>query len=260
MRVLIVVDETPYYVPAFMDELCAALEQRGASVHSLIVTRVPKKADLGLYIMRNYRQLTLWELLYFGVTRISFSLLAALFPRGLGGSHFSVASVCRTHGIPYGTLKDSINDSGSLARIRSLAPDVIVSSNSLIFGPELLGIPRLGCLNRHSSLLPSYGGLWPVLHAIARGEEKVGVSVHTMVPQLDKGNVLAQEVIEILPREPLTQIYQRCFSASAALVVAAIEELEAGGEGPSERYSESYYSFPTDEDWQAFRKNGGRFA
>ncbi len=259
MNVLIVVDETPYYVPAFMDELFSMLAARGATVQVMIVTRVPEKSDLAGYIMRNFQQLTIWELLYFGVTRVSYTALTLLFPTGVNGHFFSVASVCRNRGIDYELVRDTINDSRSLARVREFSPDVIVSSNSLIFGRELLGIPRLGCLNRHSSLLPSYGGLWPVLHAIANGEKEVGVSVHSMAPEIDKGNVLAQEALPVSHGESLTRIYHRCFAISAALIIQAIERLESGEEMPGERHPRSYYSFPTNEDWREFRRRGGRF-
>src|SRR5262249_19188035 len=51
----------------------------------------------------------------------------------------------------------------ALADLRSLQPDLlVVAAYGQILSPELLGIPRLGTINVHASLLPKYRGAAPV--------------------------------------------------------------------------------------------------
>src|SRR5215471_4539592 len=63
----------------------------------------------------------------------------------------------------------------------SLAPDAcVVTAYGKILPEWLLRIPRLGCINVHSSLLPKYRGAAPVNWAIANGETRTGVTIMQM--------------------------------------------------------------------------------
>lgn len=56
----------------------------------------------------------------------------------------------------------------------------------------LLGTPRFGVINVHSSLLPRYRGPAPVLWAIRNGDAEIGVTIHRMDEHFDTGPILAQ--------------------------------------------------------------------
>jgi len=155
-----------------------------------------------------------------------------------------------------------VNSDSFLSHVTSAGPDVIVSSNSQIFGKKLLRVPRIACINRHSSLLPSYGGILPVFHAIANGEKEVGVTIHIMGEGLDTGTVIAQEAIPVEKGEfTLFVLYKKCFDISAKLILKALDLLQKDGlrdcEYPARQ--KSYYSFPAREQWKLFKQNGGRF-
>ena len=147
-----------------------------------------------------------------------------------------------------------------MARIAQARPDVIVSSNPMVFGEELLALPRRCCLNRHSALLPAYGGLWPVFHAFRRGETEVGVSASLMEPGIDKGTPLAQSVTPIEPGDTVWTLYRKTFAASAETMHRALDKVRAGDDAPVKNSREaSYFSFPTAEDWGEFRSQNGVF-
>ena len=56
----------------------------------------------------------------------------------------------------------------------------------------VLGIPRCGVINIHTSLLPKYRGPAPVLWAIRNGDPEIGVTIHRMDERFDTGPILAQ--------------------------------------------------------------------
>lgn len=62
--------------------------------------------------------------------------------------------------------------------IRGIAPDIIVVvAYGKILPPEILNIPRYGCINGHASLLPKYRGrlAYTVVHSLRRkGNRRYG--------------------------------------------------------------------------------------
>lgn len=72
--------------------------------------------------------------------------------------------------------------------LAELAPDAVcVAAYGAILPPEVLEIPRLGCLNVHASLLPRWRGAAPVERAILAGDAETGVCIMRMEEGLDTG-------------------------------------------------------------------------
>jgi methionyl-tRNA formyltransferase len=97
-------------------------------------------------------------------------------------------------------LKPKAGDPSLLARVRELAPDLLVSW----FWTTLLPVPlvraaRLGGFGVHPSLLPRHRGPDPTYWAIASGDEETGVTAHRIAADYDTGDLLAQERLRIDP-------------------------------------------------------------
>ncbi|MFF2276462.1 methionyl-tRNA formyltransferase [Agromyces sp. NPDC058126] len=101
-----------------------------------------------------------------------------------------VAAAAEAHGLP--VVKAARLDEEATARIEALRPDlgVIVAYGGLVREP-LLSTPRLGWINLHFSVLPSWRGAAPVQHAIIADDAELGASVFQLVPELDAGDVFA---------------------------------------------------------------------
>lgn len=80
------------------------------------------------------------------------------------------------------------------AALEKDCPDalLVVDFGQLIL-PPFLDLPRLGCLNIHPSLLPTYRGAAPIQRALLNGAAETGVSVFRLVREMDAGPILAQE-------------------------------------------------------------------
>src|SRR6185369_5835605 len=83
-------------------------------------------------------------------------------------------------------------------QLREMAPDlIVVVAYGQILPQALLDVPRHGCVNVHTSLLPKYRGAAPIQWAIANGEAETGVTIMKMDAGLDTGPMLSQRRTQI---------------------------------------------------------------
>ncbi len=73
----------------------------------------------------------------------------------------------------------------------------IVLAFSQFLGKRLLGLPRLGAFNIHTSLLPKYRGAAPIQYALLNGDRKTGVSIQRMVKKMDAGDITYSHEVPI---------------------------------------------------------------
>ena len=107
-------------------------------------------------------------------------------PRGRGRSKTGppppspVAAAAAARGLPPARVlcPSKANEEDFLAELRAMAPDLMVTAAYGNYLPRaFLDIPRLGTLNIHPSLLPSFRGAAPVQRALESGTVATGVSV-----------------------------------------------------------------------------------
>jgi methionyl-tRNA formyltransferase len=89
--------------------------------------------------------------------------------------------------------------------IAEMRPDaVVISSFNRLLSPEVLSLSRF--VNVHYSPLPRYRGRANVNWALINGEPTAAISIHTVAPGLDSGNLLYQEEIAIGPADTATSL------------------------------------------------------
>ncbi len=126
-----------------------------------------------------------------------------------------------------------MRDGEALAILRELKPELIaVAAYGKILPTDILELPRLGCVNVHSSLLPKYRGAAPINWAILNGEDETGVTIQYMAEGVDTGDILAQSRTPIDLNENAAQLYDRLARMGAALLIETVKELEAGTAKP----------------------------
>jgi methionyl-tRNA formyltransferase len=124
---------------------------------------------------------------------------------------------------------EDVNAPEALEMVRSLAPDLLdAAAYGQILSADLLAIPRLGGINLHGSILPSYRGAAPVARAIQNGDRESGVTVIRMTPRIDAGGMIAVARTPIDPDETAGDLEDRLATLGAPLVAEAIAALEAG--------------------------------
>ncbi|WZO97846.1 methionyl-tRNA formyltransferase [Isosphaeraceae bacterium EP7] len=131
-------------------------------------------------------------------------------------------------GIPVFQPED-VNAADSLAHIAALTPDLFVTAAyGQILSADLLGIPPLGGVNLHGSILPSYRGAAPVARAIQNGETEAGVTVIRMTPRIDAGGMIAVARTPVDPAETAGELEDRLSRIGAPLIVGTIPSLVDG--------------------------------
>lgn len=124
---------------------------------------------------------------------------------------------------------EDVNSPEVLTVLRGLAPDALaVIAYGQKLGPELLALPKHGCLNLHPSLLPRWRGAAPIPRAILAGEAETGVCIIRMVDRMDAGPVLASAPEPILPEDTAESLGDRLFGKGAGLFIEVLEKLRNG--------------------------------
>ncbi len=137
-------------------------------------------------------------------------------------------SIAQAHGIPV-FQPESINTPQGVAGLQAWQPDLlVVAAYGQILSRDVLAVPALGGINVHASLLPKYRGAAPVAWAIYHGEKRTGVTIIRMSVQLDAGDMLLQEALEIGPEETAGELEGRLAVVGAGLAVKAVEMIAAG--------------------------------
>lgn len=116
-----------------------------------------------------------------------------------------------------------------LEDLKALKPDLCVTAAfGQILSEEILGVPPLGTVNVHASLLPKLRGSSPANWAIIKGETVTGVTTMMTDKGIDTGDILLQEEVAIQPDETAGELTIRLAHAGAALLQETLIRLEAG--------------------------------
>lgn len=119
------------------------------------------------------------------------------------------------------------------AQLREAAPDaMVIIAYGQIIPARLLGIPRLGWINLHASLLPKYRGAAPIHWAIANGETVSGNTTMRIDAGMDTGDMLLQEELRIGADETAPELARRLAEAGAPLMAATLRRLATGTLAP----------------------------
>jgi methionyl-tRNA formyltransferase len=138
-----------------------------------------------------------------------------------------------------------------LATLSALNPDlIVVAAYGQILPQRLLDIPKFGCLNVHTSLLPKYRGAAPIQWAILNDEKETGVTIMRMDAGLDTGDIISQRSTPIDPADNAETLHDRLAGMGARLLVEVIPEYVMGRLLPRKQDAEgsSYARKITKED------------
>jgi len=115
----------------------------------------------------------------------------------------------------------------SLEEIRRLSPDsAVVVAYGQILKRDFLGLPPLGCINLHPSLLPRYRGPTPIQSAILAGEKTTGVTTMLLDEGMDTGPILLQREVEITDGDTAGTLHDKLADAGGDLMVETLDAME----------------------------------
>jgi len=111
--------------------------------------------------------------------------------------------------------------------IKSLNADVmVVLAYGLILPQDVLDIPKYGCINIHTSILPKYRGAAPIQRAIQNGDSHTGVTIMQMDKGLDTGDILQVEEFLILDNDTSLSIFDKSVEASKTAIINVLDDIQ----------------------------------
>ena len=123
---------------------------------------------------------------------------------------------------------EKLRDEEFLATLRGYNPDlgIVIAFRML---PEVVwAMPKLGTFNLHASLLPEYRGAAPINWAIMNGDTRTGVTTFLLNHEIDKGAIIEQTAVDILPEDNIGTLYDKLMYVGSELVTRTVDKLAAG--------------------------------
>jgi methionyl-tRNA formyltransferase len=258
MRIFIITQDEPVYAPVYL----AKIIQRAR--HSIVGITALSPAGNSGWVKLTRQRLAMYGPLDFIKAAALFAycrLMDVLPTRRQNDRFFSMPRLAAHYSIPIYPCSN-VNATAYIRILEGLELDILLSvAANQHFGPELLSVPRLACLNVHSALLPKYRGMDGLFWALVHGETQVGVTVHLMTEDFDEGAIVEQQPFEVAPDDTLHTLYFKAMDVGATLISQALEQFDAGTviTQPNEIDKGRYFSWPDRKAAQRFRENGRRF-
>jgi methionyl-tRNA formyltransferase len=148
--------------------------------------------------------------------------------RGLELKPSPVQRAAERFGVPVLTPK-TLRTAEAVETFAAHEADVaVVVAYGMILPQGILGLPELGCLNLHASLLPRWRGAAPIQRAVMAGDAESGVCVMKMEAGLDTGPVGMVEKLVIGPDMTAGELHDALAPLGADLMARALAALGRG--------------------------------
>ncbi len=121
-----------------------------------------------------------------------------------------------------------LKDPEFVEELRSLDADLFIVIAFRMLPVVVWSMPRLGTFNLHASLLPRYRGAAPINWAVINGDTETGVTTFFLKHEIDTGDIIAQERVDILPSDNVGDVHDRLMMLGADLTIDTIESILNG--------------------------------
>ena len=260
LKVAVITQNDVYAIPRNFKLLCDADEIQLTDL--IVINAVGSLENKRLLFLRGFG---LYQAAKIAAVTIFYhlrSVFAGLVRSPRTAHWLNLEGLCTRYDIPIKKEQD-VNGVMLLERLKRSDLDVIVSfSAPTVFKPELLNLPRYGCINLHCSSLPSYSGVLPSFWVLLNNEKKAGLSVHLMDSKIDNGAVLGQEEVDISSIDNMFDVIQATKSRGGHLMLTVLRYLHKNRGLPNpldtSHNKHSYFSWPKVEDLKMLVAQGKR--
>lgn len=121
---------------------------------------------------------------------------------------------------------EKLKDEGFITQLKSYKADlqIVVAFRML---PEIVwNMPQFGTFNLHASLLPNYRGAAPIHWAIINGEKETGVTTFFIKQEIDTGDLIMQEKVQILDTDNTGTLYKRLMDKGSEIILKTVINIE----------------------------------
>jgi len=120
-------------------------------------------------------------------------------------------------------------NAATLEQLRATAADAfVVVAYGQILSPEILQMPRLGCINGHGSILPEYRGAAPIQWCLYDGVATTGMTTMLMDAGMDTGAMLLKSQRSVSLLDNAWTLGAALAEDAAELMVETLLQLDRG--------------------------------
>lgn len=131
-------------------------------------------------------------------------------------------------GIPF-LVDANVNSRSFIDHITKFNCDLMVSmSFNQIMKDEIIRLAPRGFINCHAGALPFYRGRNPLNWALINGERAFGVTVHYMDADIDSGDVIVRQMVDIAPDDTYGDILEKAYEACSEALLHALDDIADG--------------------------------
>ena len=148
-----------------------------------------------------------------------------------GRGHRLIQSAVKQYALEQGLhlmQPERLKDESFVNELRSLNAQlhIVIAFRML---PEVVwAMPPLGTFNLHASLLPKYRGAAPINWAVMNGDKVTGVTTFFLKHEIDTGDVIQQQSIEIGRTDNVEVVHDRLMMLGAGMVIDTVDAIIAG--------------------------------
>lgn len=184
------------------------------------------------------------RIVFFGTPEFAVESLSALVEKGYdiagvvtmpdkpaGRGHKMLQSAVKQYALAHGLRlmqPPNLKAPEFIGELRSLNADLFIVIAFRMLPEAVWSMPPMGTFNLHASLLPRYRGAAPINRAVMNGDTVTGVTTFMLRHEIDTGDILQQEKVEILPEENVGDVHDKLMRLGARLTVETVEHLIAG--------------------------------
>lgn len=164
--------------------------------------------------------------------------------RGMKIQSSAVKQTADAHGIPV-LQPTNLKDAAFQDTLKAYNLDLGIVIAFRMLPEAVWRMPQMGTFNLHASLLPQYRGAAPIHHAIINGERITGVSTFFLKHEIDTGDLLLQEQVDIGSDTTTGQLHKTLMELGGSLVIKTLQRIEKGElQGIPQTYSDTLRTAP----------------
>lgn len=160
-----------------------------------------------------------------------FELVGVIAPNlAMNADYADLSSVATKYDIPFIATND-INALDTHCWLSLMNCDLLICVGwSRLLSKPTLGIPRLGVIGYHPTLLPMHRGRHPIIWPIALGLTETGSTFFKMDEGIDTGEILSQRRVPISIDDNAQTMYQKLLNVANKQIIEILNKVVATGQ------------------------------
>lgn len=122
----------------------------------------------------------------------------------------------------------NLKDEQFIDELKGIGANLFIVIAFRMLPEKVWGMPELGTFNLHASLLPRYRGAAPINHAIMNGDKETGVTTFFLQHEIDTGDVICQERLDIGDKESAGELHDRLMKLGAEVTLKTLQKIIDG--------------------------------